>query len=1268
MTESSGEGRSEEATSPDPDKLMALVSGLLSDISDGSEAEVEQSYEETTGSRIDDHNFTFGGMFFPGTRRDEWGERVPSVPVEIKGGDSDFSHDVRLGDGRVLGEMISHPIANKERILERQSVLRALIASGSSRRLRALLEKTKQLEEGFFELFERKELEQTTYGKGRSYQLYDEYTKGAETIVVKLLDEDDYGFGFGEQGERESATLTIDVKPAVEQAVEKIQAGIDSVLQLAVELGQIDHTAVRRTTENLRDLAEKAKGVVTRERVLFEKPIITRLEDRDKDGPNYPHHIRVNRADVAETVSEVLAQLPGYGVKNSRYSYDESHGGREFAWVATVSERLEDIESVLEIVGMIEAGNWQEVTFDEDQPEHYRSGWHLRRGKKGQVFNDSVDDKPVTVLAAANGSGKTFYMESDLYKHIVAQSTGYAPVEDGNFHIYDSFAFLGRVSSTGGYNNRGAFISEMVRWRDVLGEMGQKPYVYIDEGASTTSPEEQTNFLIGLGAYISSRGGRVMLATHNELVADVLGGMDGGMIYYFDYYIDEETGKLVCSHKMIEGKSDSQFIAMARARRFPDHLLAVMEDYIAGNFKLPDCETARLLPKVEAYTDEERVELMSLGGGIGYMFPQKAENSLFVLLSEDKGAHSSGMEGLDPVIFKSAPLNVKEILERQRSLKLLVDGEEATTLETAVEMLRRTEGLVDTVELNRATGLNRALNPILNEKSYDPFRDYSEASVEPTKAVAYLRLNQILLGDDSRWQRTINILREKIRPYERLQDDYGALMVLRDEKRVLADRWWQGQVNSYLGGSPPSPQEGKVEDQSPQSLGDIEKELRELEERIQKIEAEVAYRLEQVDKEFKRRKIQLFDIDAFKGDEINELLGILELDDRKPGKPKPTQFKYVESTSSFGLIRMVQSATFLAHSLRQIPANDKILEGLQLLSKRLGSVHIEQAVRHITSQYEAVHSRLEVGQQETYTGTNGMASSAVVSRKTRSFASKLSPLTRQPSEEEAKWAGAVQRLFGSKESQLVDELNRLGALARLAKRIKERGYTAVNFNETGEVELADVQSIVAKAESDTSNSLKMGTNAESIKVLSGPHGSGKTYYQKTIVPAILMAQTLGFAPASSATMPLFERVVYIDRVAQDQNAQISAGMQEVDYWKEVASVVKTDGLVFAAVDEAGSSTSAKYQAAFNAAIAHEFARLGHLLVMASHNHSAARAIVGTSGRAQGYHFDVSVVGETRFGGIIRSHRISSGLEESHAMEAAKEAGLPGELLRIIASS
>ena len=1234
-----------------------------------------------TQPRLDDLDFTFAGNFFPETEMGEYTRNVhPQIKVKVIGGEREWARKVKMSGHRVIDEMLSNPVPEKEKILERQQIIRQLIGSGRTAELLDLSTTALLLGDGLKKLLKHR------YIDGRrswlsNNRLYDLYLEGDENAI----ETDKYGADPEE----------IDVTQEAEASFSLIEKGLEALSHLAEGLANIDQFSVKDTAKRLQGLAQSTSILLSRERLVPDASArVTEQYSEMTRGSNYnaKRFVHLSRREFKPRSGRILGQAQDYGVDNSRYLYEESHSGAEFGWAATLSERLEDINSVLEIARRIERQGWSEITLDEDKPEGYQGGWNLMRAKEGQVQNDSVGDQSIKVLSAANSSGKTFHMESDLYAHLVAQSTGYAPVESGNFHIYDSFTFLGRVSSSGSQGGRGAFIGELARWRDVIDELGEKPYIYIDEGASSTSPAEQARFLIGLGMYIKSKGGRVMLSTHNELVADLLGSLDDGEVYHFDNDVDHSTGQLICHHKMLPGSDDSKFIALARARGFDKDFLSEMESFIENGLDLPEREKVPEFPVVESYSEQERQSLMQRPGGIGYMFPEITENPLFVLLSEDRQLHSTTLpELINNVVLRSQPLKPQEVLERQRSLRLLTNSGAYIDLLENVQPFSAAETLIGTILAGERHGMYHALNPLFNKlfetRSWSD--DQQPFEIEPDKAVAYLMICKHILSEDFAWSEELAQLCEVVDKQEHLHQEYqdtqpvlkSAMSILQEKERLQrAER--QSRVEHLEGQeqlkalmsmilSPPQDRDKSEKltqleqayRQQRDVVNQIEDTIKTVKDSFSELRQRAAAVLAKVDEQFKTKKWPQFSFKDLSAEELGEYLAVLELPDRKLGQPLPEQSDFEANKEHRSIFGFASPANFLAYAIRQVTLNDKRLEQIQQSQTNLGSVHLTQSAHHIAAEYAKArrlldpdYQTLEIADKES--GVDDIDFDNLT-RSTPSFTSELSSLSSRTEDEFRKMFEMFNK---GKPTPLTKEVERLMSLLVVAKRVKEADYAPVVFNQTGEVVLKNSKAIVRGEQQDTPNDLDMHSDGESIRVLSGPHGSGKTYYEKRVIQAILMGQTLGYAPASSATMPFFDRVVYIDRVAQDSDADLSAGMQELEYWKEASSLLDTPGAIFAAVDEAGSSTSPKYQAAFNSAIASEFARTGNLLMLATHNHSAAQAITQSSPRASGYHFDVEEVGENEYGYKIRTHNIVPGLRESDAIDAAKEAKLQQSLI------
>ncbi len=75
-------------------------------------------------------------------------------------------------------------------------------------------------------------------------------------------------------------------------------------------------------------------------------------------------------------------------------------------------------------------------------------------------------------------------------------------------------------------------------------------------------------------------------------------------------------------------------------------------------------------------------------------------------------------------------------------------------------------------------------------------------------------------------------------------------------------------------------------------------------------------------------------------------------------------------------------------------------------------------------------------------------------------------------------------------------------------------------------------------------------------MLTGPNGSGKTYFAKSGIVSVLQALNTGYSQSQDATVPIFDRVIYFDRV-NEQDGLHSSFANELEYWKEIWKVLES---------------------------------------------------------------------------------------------------------------
>jgi len=122
---------------------------------------------------------------------------------------------------------------------------------------------------------------------------------------------------------------------------------------------------------------------------------------------------------------------------------------------------------------------------------------------------------------------------------------------------------------------------------------------------------------------------------------------------------------------------------------------------------------------------------------------------------------------------------------------------------------------------------------------------------------------------------------------------------------------------------------------------------------------------------------------------------------------------------------------------------------------------------------------------------------------------------------------------------------------------------------------------------------------------------------------------------------------------------LSAFGNEIKFWIDFLKLIENNENVFAAVDEAFSTTSPKYQSALTYAITVAIIQKGQYMAIASHNHDALDILQKTMAD-----FIKSYHPKTHFddkGEIHFDYKIEDGHEISRAIDVARKLGLPKEI-------
>lgn len=877
------------------------------------------------------------------------------------------------------------------------------------------------------------------------------------------------------------------------------------------------------------------------------------------------------------------------------------------------------IGAVLEFAKKIKDESWGKVSFDPNIPVEYQQGWNLEKSKTGQVSNDSPVDAPIVLLSGANTSGKSYAMKSDFLIRIAGQSLGFAPAQAANLRPNESFIYLDR-SATDSSNDLSAFMREVQNWKMALPAIGPSSRLYVDEGYSTTSPQDQARLLFATAEYVKRNGGGVMLATHNDMVLDAARDNPDMQTYHLAAEVGA-NGELIRHFRLEPGRSESHSFTVARMKDFPQGALSWAEGYHRRDSSLPIPIMAYDYPTVEEFTADERERRKTEVQSLEHIFPEKPVNPAFRLLSIDAdfqierffqhATHGREEKMLDflsigtqkellgKMVVWTPELSPAEVIERQRLIGELLQEGVQQKLHEAIVKAAVLDGIFARLKKDLKEGLNQGLNPFQERRSdHRSLKMNIEPSNPPFSteglqaAIAFLKIQQKVSGSNFQFDHILNQFTSLATIYEQTS------------KRVGEDG------------------------------------LRETTELTENEKLMLLLTAESDEKKALAGNVTIANLK----DIVEKMFGRL----RTASKDLPMiSFENIHIDEIKDELATLKNHTGTAAALEALPENIKKARSLIGLLKTIDSVYLHQAANFLEQQIDKNLAILN-GKAVEETGS---IDKVTQEDKTRQF----DHIGRRG----LSVFGLINELQKQERSPYGETLQQLDALCLFADIAQTEGFTPVQFNATGDVQFRDGFSIFKKKREEIKNTITLNADSERVQLLTGPNGSGKTFYEKGAVASVLMGLATGYAPAEYATMPVFDGVAYLDRVVERQGDQFSAFSQEVEYWKQLLSLLQTKRSVFAAVDEAFSTTSPSYQAAFTYGVVADFLQSPHFLLLATHNHDVVNHLENSQIRlVKPHHFLFTIEN----GEVHYQHKLQGGHETSYALEVAKTMGLPDEIM------
>ena len=256
-------------------------------------------------------------------------------------------------------------------------------------------------------------------------------------------------------------------------------------------------------------------------------------------------------------------------------------------------------------------------------------------------------------------------------------------------------------------------------------------------------------------------------------------------------------------------------------------------------------------------------------------------------------------------------------------------------------------------------------------------------------------------------------------------------------------------------------------------------------------------------------------------------------------------------------------------------------------------------------------------------------------------------------------AGEARRIRST--ATAVAELDVLRGLAQVAA---ENSYTAPEFSAGGEIQIAGGRHPVIERLSDEQggdrfipNDVYLDPIGNLIAIITGPNMGGKsTYLRQTALTAIL-AQIGSFVPATSARLPIIDRI--FTRIGASDNLARgrSTFMVEMTETAQILNTATESSLIL--LDEIGRGTSTFDGLAIAWAVVEHIHTQTHAKTLFATHYHELTELAEQLGGVVNLHVSVKESGDN----IVFLRRVEPGkADRSYGIEVARLAGLPGEVV------
>ena len=244
--------------------------------------------------------------------------------------------------------------------------------------------------------------------------------------------------------------------------------------------------------------------------------------------------------------------------------------------------------------------------------------------------------------------------------------------------------------------------------------------------------------------------------------------------------------------------------------------------------------------------------------------------------------------------------------------------------------------------------------------------------------------------------------------------------------------------------------------------------------------------------------------------------------------------------------------------------------------------------------------------------------------------------------------------------RVANTLSDIDVFVSLSDVVEEYGYVKPDFNDNNVIDIVDGRHPIVErnvsADSYISNDCKVEKD-ENILLITGPNMSGKSTYMRQLALIVILAQIGSFVPASSASLPIFDKIFTRIGASDDLAGGKSTFMVEMIEAKNALVESTANSLLI--FDEIGRGTSTYDGIALAQSILEYINNtIKCKTLFSTHYHELTKLENITEGIK-----NIHVSAKEDHGKLIFLYKINEGpIEKSYGIHVAQLAHLPNDVI------